>query len=85
VTYLEEEHGCGDLHGIGHYKGISRLFLTYLRMFDQGSSQVPNVPDNLSMNGARDTVLQLEVHLGNGVFWEYGCIRDITCARNISA
>jgi hypothetical protein len=34
------------------------------------------------MDGARDTVLQLEVHLGNGVFWEYGCIRDITdCGR----
>lgn len=39
---------------------------------------VRNVPNNLAMNGARDTVLQLEVHLGNSVFWEYGCIRDIT-------
>lgn len=31
------------------------------------------------MDGARDAVLQLEVHLGNCVFWEYGGIRDITC------
>jgi hypothetical protein len=31
-----------------------------------------NVPDYLAMDGARDAVLQLEVHLGNGVFWEYG-------------
>jgi len=30
------------------------------------------------VNGARDTVLQLEVHLGNCVFWEYRGIRDIT-------
>ena len=37
-----------------------------------------DVPDNLAMDGAGDTVLQLEVHLGNGVFWEYGCVRDIT-------
>jgi hypothetical protein len=46
-------------------------------MFDQGSSR-SYVPDNLAVDGARDTVLQLEVHLGNGVFWEYGGIRDIT-------
>jgi hypothetical protein len=39
---------------------------------------VRDVPDNLAMDGAGDTVLQLEVHLGNGVFWEYRCVRDIT-------
>jgi hypothetical protein len=33
------------------------------------------------MDGARDAVLQLEVHLGNRVFGEDGGIRDITCAR----
>jgi hypothetical protein len=38
-----------------------------------------NIPDNLAMDGARDTVLQLEVHLGNSVFREYRSIRDITC------
>lgn len=37
-----------------------------------------NVPNYLAMNGARDTVLQLEVHLGNSVFWEYRCVGDIT-------
>ncbi len=31
------------------------------------------------MDGARDTVLKLEVHLGNCVFREYRCVRDITC------
>jgi len=36
--------------------------------------------DNLAVNGAADTVLQLQVHLGNCVFWEYGGVRDITCA-----
>ena len=30
------------------------------------------------MDGARDAVLQLEVHLGNRVLGEYGGIRDIT-------
>ena len=38
-----------------------------------------DIPDNLAVNGARDTVLQLEVHLGNGVFWEHRGVRDITC------
>jgi len=34
--------------------------------------------DNLAVDGARDAVLQLEVHLGNRVFLEYGRVRDIT-------
>ena len=38
-----------------------------------------DIPDNLAVNGARDTVLQLEVHLGNGVFREHRGVRDITC------
>lgn len=40
-----------------------------------------NVPDNLAMNGARDAVLQLEVHLGNGVLGKDGGIGDITCRK----
>lgn len=38
-----------------------------------------NVPDNLAVNGARDAVLQLQVHLGHGVLREDGGIRDVTC------
>lgn len=38
-----------------------------------------NVPDNLAVDGARDTVLQLEVHLGNRVLGEHRSVRDITC------
>jgi hypothetical protein len=72
-------HGFGDLHGIGHYLeklsallfSVGVLVLIQGRMFNQGSSQVQSVPNNLAVNGARDTVLQLEVHLRNGVFWEY--------------
>jgi hypothetical protein len=30
------------------------------------------------VNGARDTVLQLQVHLGYGVLREDGGIRDVT-------
>ena len=37
------------------------------------------------MVSARDTVLQLEVHLGNGVFWEYRGVRDITCETCVLA
>jgi len=33
---------------------------------------------NLSVNSARNTVLELQVHLGYGVVGEDGCIRDIT-------
>lgn len=39
---------------------------------------VRDIPDNLAMDSARNAVLQLEVHLGNGVFWEYRGIGDIT-------
>ena len=59
--------------------------------YDQGSSEAhtqprrschtpgtDNIPDNLAMDGARDTVLQLQVHLGDGVLREDGGIRDIT-------
>ena len=31
------------------------------------------------MDSTGDTVLELEVHLGNGVIGENGCIRDIAC------
>lgn len=43
------------------------------------------LPDNLAVDGAADTVLQLQVHLGNGVFGEDGGVRDITCALLASA
>jgi len=36
------------------------------------------VPHNLSVNGAGDAVLELEIHLGDGVLGEDGGIRDIT-------
>lgn len=38
-----------------------------------------NVPDNLAVNGTRDAVLQLEVHLGDGVLGEDRGVRDVTC------
>lgn len=31
-----------------------------------------DVPNNLSVDGAGDTVLQLQVHLGHSVLGEYG-------------
>lgn len=43
-----------------------------------GESRASNIPHDLSVNGARDTVLELQVHLGNGVFGEDGGLRDIT-------
>jgi len=38
-----------------------------------------DIPDNLSVDGAGNAVLELQVHLGNGVLGEDGGIRDITC------
>jgi hypothetical protein len=58
---------------------VSPSVLKQERMFNQGSSEVRNVPNDLAVDGARDTVLQLQVHLGNGVFMEYRCVRDIPC------
>lgn len=43
-----------------------------------------NIPDNLAVNGARDTVLQLEVHLGDGVLGEDRGVRDVTCEEVVS-
>lgn len=55
------------------------LILGQERKFDQGSSPCCiDVPDDLAMDSTGDTVLQLEVHLGNSVLGEYRCIRDIT-------
>jgi hypothetical protein len=38
-----------------------------------------NVPHDLSVDGARDAVLELQVHLGDGVLGENRGIGDITC------
>lgn len=40
-----------------------------------------NVPDNFAVNGARDTVLQLEVHLGDGVLGEDRSIANVACEK----
>jgi hypothetical protein len=36
------------------------------------------VPNDLAVDSARHAVLQLEVHLGDGVVGEDGSVRDIT-------
>jgi hypothetical protein len=36
----------------------------------------------LTVDSARDAVVQLEVHLGNGVLGVDGGIRDVTCPRS---
>lgn len=40
-----------------------------------------NVPNDLAVNGTRDAVLQLEVHLGDGVLGKDRGVRDVTCGR----
>jgi hypothetical protein len=76
-----EEHGCGALRGIGHYSQRVSIVLLKTNLLEVRPRifSVGSVPNDLSMNGARHAVLQLEVHLGNCVFWEHGSIRDITC------
>ena len=41
-----------------------------------------DIPDDLSVDSARDAVLELQVHLGNGVLREEAGIGDITCTRS---
>jgi len=42
-----------------------------------------DIPDNLSVDGAGNAVLELQVHLWDGVLGEDGSVRDITCKNNI--
>lgn len=42
-----------------------------------------SVPDNLAVDSAGDAVLELQVHLGNGVLGEDGGVGDITCNRAV--
>lgn len=37
-----------------------------------------SVPNDLAVDSARDAVLELQVHLGNGVLGEDGGVGDIT-------
>ena len=70
----------GGPHGNGHCERVSdQILIQHLDVRPRLISSAV-LPNNLAMDGARDTVLQLEVHLGNSVFREYGCIRDITCS-----
>lgn len=43
---------------------------------------VRDVPHNLSVDSARNAVLELQVHLGDSVLGEDGGIRDITCPKS---
>jgi hypothetical protein len=75
---VEGEHGCGGLRGNEPYEKIisPRSSLDY-----RCSTKVHlklDIPDDLAVDSTRYAVLQLEVHLGNSIFWEYGSIRDIT-------
>lgn len=38
---------------------------------------------DFAVDGARDAVLELEVHLGDGVVGEDGGVGDITCEKNV--
>ena len=44
-----------------------------------------DIPDDLAVDGARDAVLELEVHLGHRVLGEDGGVRDVTCVDVLSA
>ena len=43
------------------------------------------IPNDLAVNGARNAVLELEVHLGHRVLGEDGGVRDVTCVDVLSA
>lgn len=63
-------HGCGDPRGSEHYAIVRSWLPVFLEALD--------VPHDLSVDGARDAVLELQVHLGDGVLREDGGIGDIT-------
>lgn len=65
------EHGCGDLPLSGHCITI-RLSSSISLLFEF------DAPNDLAVDSARNAVLELEVHLGNGVLGENGGIRNIT-------
>jgi hypothetical protein len=46
---------------------------------NSGFFEVLNIPHDLSVDSARDAVLELQVHLGDSVLGEDGGVRDITC------
>ena len=43
-----------------------------------------DIPDDLAVDGARDAVLELEVHLGHRVLGEDRGVRDVTCVDILS-
>ena len=43
-----------------------------------------DIPDDLAVDGARDAVLELEVHLGDRVLSEDRGVRDVTCVHILS-
>lgn len=68
---MGEEHGCDDPRGIGHWALLDGFLPHRLKGL--------NIPHDLSVDSARDAVLELQVHLGDSVLGEDGGIRDITC------
>jgi hypothetical protein len=73
--------------GFGYFAAEVRpRFFSATRVAQEADAVVPasrtNVPDNLAVDGTRDAVLQLEVHLGNRVLGEHRSVRDITCEGN---
>lgn len=78
------------MSGIGEVCGEVRpRFVLAARVAEKADAVVlasrTNVPDNLAMDGARDAVLQLKVHLGNRVLGEHRSVGDITCEVTVSA
>ena len=44
-----------------------------------------DIPNDLAVDGARNAVLELEVHLGDRVLSEDRGVRDVTCVDILSA
>lgn len=86
--------GSDDLHATEHCPDIidkgfvdSNLYFMFFWIFfspalcgivAKGREREECLPNNFAVDGAGYAVLQLEIHLGNGVFGENGSIRDIT-------
>ena len=64
-------HDCGDLLENEHWTHIPSVQKTL-------EASWRSIPNNLAVNGTRDTVLELQIHFWDSVFGKDRGIRDIT-------